>query len=404
MNNSMKKRIIIIVSIVVVLAIAGLTLGIIINHHNNKALKVGFYNLEKEILEPLKTIIQKTYAGEIKFTELSEQNYDVKKISRKYDLFFSWNGNAVEQLEKYSAEISSDCSQKLISSIKTQKNLPLLLDHYELAYLTKARERAEVDFPSDFEEYMAYLFAMKNQVFIPFFTEGKDDDTLLGLISVQAEALCGTEGYKKLVSLINKYGNFYQVWEQEIGYSSTLGTSITLKYIMDGLAAYVPNDLSIANWTNATVKDVKTYASEKQIGVSFSSLSNHRKMDVKIMREYEADRMPVLSVKEDHCLIAPAVCVVNLSAASKKEIAEEILQSLVSDENQSYLSDETKLAPVNSRCRAFDVQADDVRYLAAIAPSGPAPDIANACFQTDMAKKTKFVEEIRKYLSGNTEK
>ena len=404
MNNSMKKRIIIIVSIVVVLAIAGLTLGIIINHHNNKALKVGFYNLEKEILEPLKTIIQKTYAGEIKFTELSEQNYDVKKISRKYDLFFSWNGNAVEQLEKYSAEISSDCSQKLISSIKTQKNLPLLLNHYELAYLTKARERAEVDFPSDFEEYMAYLFAMKNQVFIPFFTEGKDDDTLLGLISVQAEALCGTEGYKKLVSLINKYGNFYQVWEQEIGYSSTLGTSITLKYIMDGLAAYVPNDLSIANWTNATVKDVKTYASEKQIGVLFSSLSNHRKMDVKIMREYEADRMPVLSVKEDHCLIAPAVCVVNLSAASKKEIAEEILQSLVSDENQSYLSDETKLAPVNSRCRAFDVQADDVRYLAAIAPSGPAPDIANACFQTDMAKKTKFVEEIRKYLSGNTEK
>lgn len=404
MNNSMKKRIIIIVSIVVVLAIAGLTLGIIINHHNNKALKVGFYNLEKEIVEPLKSIIQKTYAGEIKFTDLSEQNYDVKKISRKYDLFFSWNGNAVEQLEKYSAEISSDCSQKLISSIKTQKNLPLLLNHYEMAYLTKARERAGVDFPSDFEEYMAYLFAMKNQVFIPFFTEGKDDDTLLGLISVQAEALCGTEGYKKLVSLINKYGNFYQVWEQEIGYSSTLGTSITLKYIMDGLAAYVPNDLSIANWTNATAKDVKTYASEKQIGVLFSSLSNHRKMDVKIMREYEADRMPVLSVKEDHCLIAPAVCVVNLSAASKKEIAEEILQSLVSDENQSYLSDETKLAPVNSRCRAFDVQADDVRYLAAIAPSGPAPDIANACFQTDMAKKTKFVEEIRKYLSGNTEK
>lgn len=404
MNNSMKKRIIIIVSIVVVLAIAGLTLGIIINHHNNKALKVGFYNLEKEIVEPLKSIIQKTYAGEIKFTDLSEQNYDVKKISRKYDLFFSWNGNAVEQLEKYSAEISSDCSQKLISSIKTQKNLPLLLNHYEMAYLTKARERAEVDFPSDFEEYMAYLFAMKNQVFVPFFTEGKDDDTLLGLISVQAEALCGTEGYKKLVSLINKYGNFYQVWEQEIGYSSTLGTSITLKYIMDGLAAYVPNDLSIANWTNATAKDVKTYASEKQIGVLFSSLSNHRKMDVKIMREYEADRMPVLSVKEDHCLIAPAVCVVNLSAASKKEIAEEILQSLVSDENQSYLSDETKLAPVNSRCRAFDVQADDVRYLAAIAPSGPAPDIANACFQTDMAKKTKFVEEIRKYLSGNTEK
>ena len=404
MNNSMKKRIIIIVSIVVVLAIAGLTLGIIINHHNNKALKVGFYNLEKEIVEPLKSIIQKTYAGEIKFTDLSEQNYDVKKISRKYDLFFSWNGNAVEQLEKYSSEISSDCSQKLISSIKTQKNLPLLLNHYEMAYLTKAREKAGVDFPSDFEEYMAYLFAMKNQVFVPFFTEGKDDDTLLGLISVQAEALCGTEGYKKLVSLINKYGNFYQVWEQEIGYSSTLGTSITLKYIMDGLAAYVPNDLSIANWTNATAKDVKTYASEKQIGVLFSSLSNHRKMDVKIMREYEADRMPVLSVKEDHCLIAPAVCVVNLSAASKKEIAEEILQSLVSDENQSYLSDETKLAPVNSRCRAFDVQADDVRYLAAIAPSGPAPDIANACFQTDMAKKTKFVEEIRKYLSGNTEK
>lgn len=404
MNNSMKKRIIIIVSIVVVLAIAGLTLGIIINHHNNKALKVGFYNLEKEIVEPLKSIIQKTYAGEIKFTDLSEQNYDVKKISRKYDLFFSWNGNAVEQLEKYSAEISSDCSQKLISSIKTQKNLPLLLDHYELAYLTNARERAGVDFPSDFEEYMAYLFAMKNQVFVPFFTEGKDDDTLLGLISVQAEALCGTEGYKKIVSLINKYENFYQVWEQEIGYSSTLGTSITLKYIMDGLAAYVPNDLSIANWTNATAKDVKTYASEKQIGVLFSSLSNHRKMDVKIMREYEADRMPVLSVKEDHCLIAPAVCVVNLSAASKKEITEEILQSLVSDENQSYLSDETKLAPVNSRCRAFDVQADDVRYLAAIAPSGPAPDIANACFQTDMAKKTKFVEEIRKYLSGNTEK
>lgn len=400
----MKKRIIIICSILAVLVLVGAGIGGFINHQNNKVFKVAFYNLEDEIKNPLKEIIIQNYDGKLKFDDLTEKDFNAKKIAKKYDLYFSWNGNSVEQLAKYSKDIPAACSQMLISTVDKKNALPILLNHYELAYLTKARERAEVDFPSDFEEYMAYLFAMKNQVFVPFFTEGKDDDTLLGLISVQAEALCGTEGYKKLVSLINKYGNFYQVWEQEIGYSSTLGTSITLKYIMDGLAAYVPNDLSIANWTNATAKDVKTYASEKQIGVLFSSLSNHRKMDVKIMREYEADRMPVLSVKEDHCLIAPAVCVVNLSAASKKEIAEEILQSLVSDENQSYLSDETKLAPVNSRCRAFDVQADDVRYLAAIAPSGPAPDIANACFQTDMAKKTKFVEEIRKYLSGNTEK
>lgn len=401
----MKKRIILIGAIFSVLILFVLGIGLIINSQNNKVLKVGFYNLDDDIKEPIVNTILQIQNRAVVFDDINENDYNAKKIAKKYDLFFSWNGDSVEQLGKYAQEIPADCSQKLISSIKVQNYLPLLLDHYEMAYLKQARESAGLDFPSDFEQYLAYLFAMKNQVFVPFFTEGRDDDTLLGLISVQAEAFCGTEGYNRLVSLINQYGDFYEVWEQDIGYSSLIGRSISLKYIMDGLANYVQNDLSVANWTNAISKDVKTYAGEKQVGVLFSSLSNHRKIDERIMREYEADRMPVLSANEDHCLIAPAVSVVNLcSKSSKKELVDSILLALVSDETQSYLSNISKLAPVTLRASAFDVQANDVRYLAAIVPSGPVADISHACFSTDSKKKQKFTSEIRNYLSGTTEK
>lgn len=401
----MKKRIIIIGSVVIAIFVLALSIGLIIKTQNNKVLKVAFYEISEDIKEPLKTIIQENYSGKTQYYDLTQEDYKPRKISSKYDLFFSWNGDVTDGFSKYAKKIPLECSSKIISTIKVQKYLPILLDHYELSYLKQARTNAGLNMPSDFEEYMAYLFKMKEHVFIPFFTEGKNDDTLLGLISVQTEALCGTEGYKKLISLINESNSFYDVWEKELGYSSILQSSISLKYIMDGLSNYVANELSIQNWTNATSKDVRIYAEEKQIGVLFTSLSEHRKIPLKTIREYESDRMPVLFVQENHSLIAPAVSVVNLvSSKEKNEVVNNIIISLVSEQNQAFLSEKTMLAPVSQRSGAYDVQAQDVRYLAAIVPSGPIPDIAHACFGKDSEKKKKFTQEIRKYLSGTTEK
>ena len=154
----MKKRIIIICSILAVLVLVGAGIGGFINHQNNKVFKVALYNLEDEIKNPLKEIIIQNYDGKLKFDDLAEKDFNAKKIAKKYDLYFSWNGNSVEQLAKYSKDIPAACSQMLISTVDKKNALPILLNHYELAYLTKARERAGVDFPSDFEEYMAYLF------------------------------------------------------------------------------------------------------------------------------------------------------------------------------------------------------------------------------------------------------
>lgn len=396
---SMKKKIIIIVSILVGCFLLGLGIGTAISKISSKTLDVAFYKLDKEITNPVEKVIKDSYQGKVKFYYLNEKDFNSKKISKKYDLFFSWNGECVESLKEYAKTIPEDVKPLLISKVKTTNYLPILMDHYELSYYKPARIKAGLNIPQDFNELQAYFFNIKSQVFVPFVLEGSADEDLISYIGAQLEALCGTNDYYKLIDLIKENPDLSQIIDTKCGFCEVINTDITLRFLLDGLRNYSAKEMTYPNWFRTTQKDIKTFAEDNQIGVLFTSLSKHRKMDLKIIKDFETERMPVMYYNEDHSLVAPELCLVKLS---KYDLFDEVIKNFVTDSNQSYLSDETKLAPVNARTMAFDSQADDVRYLAAVAPKGPVPDLANACFQTNSELLHNFVEQIRTYIESGT--
>ena len=78
--------------------------------------------------------------------------------------------------------------------------------------------------------------------------------------------------------------------------------------------------------------------------------------------------------------------------------ARRYLTQFFTEEVQTQLSQETKLAPVHSRVQAYDRQADDVRYWAASCPGGALPDLYLAAFQRNPSKFTEFAGKIRGML------
>lgn len=393
----MKKRIVIIFGILLGGLLLALGIWGITSSARARSLQVAFYGLEEELTLPIQEKILQAYSGKVQFTTVPQKDFNPKRLAKKYDLVFGWNGNAIEELASYAKDIPSSAKNQIVSSLNAEKSLPLLLNHWEVNFQKKARTNTGLELPLLLTDYNDYLVAMKNQVFIPFFCAGGDDDTLLAYISVLAEAMNYNDVYTKLTQKIRESSSLKEVL------SGSDDAATCMKFILEHLKEYVSQNLSVENWINATQKDIEVFTAENQIGVLFTSLLNHRKIEGRYMNQYESSRMAVIptdSTKTVHGLIAPYICAVDFS----KKNMEPLLNQLVSEDVQSYLSDVTKLAPVNSKCMAYDVQADDLRFFAAIAPAGALPDMANACFQTDLDRKKKFAEEVRIYLSSSTEK
>lgn len=395
----MKKQKLIILEIITGILIIGFLLGFGIGKMAKKSFNVAFYGLEESLCEPIKTKIleynQNNKSSKIQFDYIDEKDFKAKKITKKYDLFFGWQGNAFDQLKEYSRPATSETKKQLISTVDTSASIPLLLNHWEMDFNKKVRQAAGLDLPQDLKSMEYYISRLKSQVFIPFFAPGSDDDTLLAYISVYVEAMYGNDFYLEFADEVKSCENLNAFIK------SNTQSAVIMKALLDAFKLQAVNEVTLENWTSSTQKDIDAFSQQNQIGVLFTSLLNHRKLDEKTMDRYESERMPVIRSKAVHSLIAPSVCVANLS---KKEEAQNIVDFLATGEVQEFLSDETKLAPVNAHAMAYDLQADDVRYLAAIAPAGPVPDIANYCFQTDSTKKAEFASEIRNYLSGSTEK
>lgn len=388
-----KKRIFIILSILLAFFLLGFGIGKLYNHIQSKKLNVALFNIEQEIALPIQQKIQEKYLeinpkGKINFVVLEENPINTKKISKKYDLFISWDGLVINKLKEYSKDIPITAQNKIIKTINAKKSLPLLINHWELNYHKDTRLSNQLDFPGDFIQYKAYLEQIKDSVFVPFFMAGKDDDTLLAYISVVAEAMYANEGYTELINAINNANSFKELISKEDTASNIIKT------ILGDSSLDVKNKITPESFIVGGQKDIQAFTEDNQIGVLFTSLLNHRKMDMRLMERYESERMSVLWTGLEHSLIAPCVTIMNFG---NKKLGD-ILEYLVQNDVQSFLSDESKLAPTNIQTMAFDAQADDVRYLAAIAPKGPVPDIANACFQLDSKKKAQFAQDIREYI------
>jgi len=365
-----------------------------------KNLDVAFYKLPDEYKSEIEAYVSKNYSGKIKIVDISQEEYEPKKIARKYDLFFSLNGSAVTKLDKYAIPIPEDMTVGMPLSLKRKaKNyLPIILNHYELDYTRSFRDEAGLDFPPKniiaFEEY---LKKMRSYVFSPFFCAGGDDDTLLALVGALVEAFGGGASYDEMINNFMKRPSLAQTIDFQLSKSGNKKDEFTLRSILDLLRSWQSDGITHPNWFNGTMGDVQNFLEVNQIAVLFTSLSNHRSLNYNLISNMDVERMPVFSTDIKHGVVAPSLVAVKLTDTA---LFDDILYDLVSEEAQAAISAKFKLGPVDKLAKTYDRQSNDVRYLVAACNEGALPALGEAAFQTNDALRHKVAEEIRVYLKN----
>lgn len=391
----MKKRVVLIWGIILFILFSVLFIFFRSYKKTHERLDIAYVGLEQDVTIPIQNQIIKLFEGSIQNYEFSFDDPNLRKKLKKVDYIFTLDGDFVKNTEK--KRFDSDVFNKLPKSIRrTEKNiLPVLLDNYEIAYSKDLMKELNCNVPTNLIELDDLLKKSKSHVFSPFFCAGKDDKTLLGLISCFVESFGGKKSYEKFVEVISSNISFEKLLDAQLNEGEKDG-EFTLRNILDLFKNWQKNEIIHPNWFGATKTDLNYFLQEEQVGVIFLPLSEHRTISRNLISKFEVSRFPVINQKIDHCLIAPSVVVIK---KTKKELFDSVINEIVNDKIQTQLSKNSKLGPVSFKSQAYDRQADDVRFWASSCKGGQTPDLYNAVFQLDKERGNELATQIRSYLS-----
>ena len=398
MNKNLKKVIILSAIIGVVTVLCSILLIRYLNSAAQQHVNVAFYNIPESQAEIIQNSISKIELGKVSFKNVSLQDLNKDSAVKNYDLLFTYDGLAAEKLKARGANISGKIFNYLPTSLRRQnepndrKSIPILLDHFEFSYHKGIAAKIGMEDPQTYSDFEDYLEKSKKYAFTPFFTNGGDDEILLGLITALIEARGGYQAYCDFIAGARKTPSAEKLMSLKLGYSG----DFTLQDILDDFRKWQQNGIVHPNWFNAKYRDILAFVEDGQVAVLFTKLSVHRTIPYKLIRDFSTDRAPIASVQIDHALIAPSLCAIKFS---KKSINDKVIQNLLTEDTQSALSMGSQLGPVALRGESFDVQADDVRFFAASCRYGPRPDALSAAFMPDSEAAKNLCSSIRRYLS-----
>lgn len=393
-NESKKRFIFYLISGIAILLALGIIISIKI--HNDKTVSVLFYNIPENCQKILmEQILSKRTAG-VTFSSFPSDRNLTNRISKKYDLLFYWNDGTIDSLAEKAIQTDPRLYKYMPSAIakaglidSEPRAIPLLLDHYELAFYKTYRDKAGLRIPETLSGLEDYLRKEKQYATFPFICTGSDDRTMLALLSALTDSLAGVSGYDSLVKAIRQNSSLYSVMDIPLSGTTTLRT------VLDTLRLWKQEGLIMPQWYELKEVDITAYMENHMTSVVFMPLSVHRAKKFVIIKYYEEARFPIGDIETDHALIAPV-----LSGIMFRDTAgeQDILEGLLSAETQERLSSLTMLAPVSSRAEANDRQADDVRFWAASCAGGPVAGLYDDAF-TNAAAASSFSREIREYLA-----
>ena len=398
MNKNLKK-------VIIISAITGALCAsasvLLIRHFNSAAQKqvnVAFYNIPENQAKVLQENIKKLELGKVTFKDVTLQDLNKDSAVKAYDLLFAYDGLAAEKFKARGGNISSKLFNYLPTSLRRQnepndrKSIPILLDHFEFSYHKGVASKIGMEDPQTYSEFEDFLEKSKKHTFTPFFTNGGDDEILLGLISTLIEAKGGYKAYVDFVSAAKKTPSLEKLLTLQLGDSG----AFTLQNILDDFRNWQQSGIVHPNWFNAKYRDILAFMEDGQVAVLFTKLSVHRTIPYKLIRDFSTERAPIVAANVDHALIAPSLCAIKFS---KKSIGDKVIQSLLTEETQSALSMGSQLGPVALRGESFDVQADDVRFFAASCRYGARADVMAAAFMPGSESAKSLCDSIRRYLA-----
>lgn len=358
---------------------------------NTNTVKVAFLdipeNMQLEITKQIKDIRPKR----IKFFTLDSSSLKINDIEKNYNLLVTPKGKILTRINQSIKPLPKNILSSMPTTIKKSalvKNekmvLPILLDHFEIAYYRTYKNQASLELPQNYAELLEYLRNVKSFAEYPLICTGKNDDELLGFISVMATSILSNVEYDDLVAKLSKAVSVNADLPEE------------LIRILDEIKMLQKTGLIHPLWFQATEKDINFLMKDHKLGAICMSLSEHRQKEFVLIKYYDVLPFPQNNDKKKHYLVAPEICVVPLKV---KPDVSRILETFVVDETQKELSDATKLAPTTSRSEAHDSQSSDVRFWAASYEAGPVPSLANECcvYQN---QKISLAEKIREFLKN----
>ena len=375
-----------------VLIVIGIIVGLKINlkRKADKTVKIAFYMLNDELCGLIKNIIPHDDNIIVEYDVISEKAMDLKFIRQKYDMIFTWRGDVTDSLYDSAEEIPSKILENIPVVLRDKKCAQILLDHCELAYSTKLLNSIEMNVPETYTDFINSLSAAKSQVFSPFFCNGAENRILVDFIGSQVLAKGGLGAYIQLIKIMRKENSLYSIIDVSLDENG-----FTLRSVLENIKGWPQMGYTHPLWYNGKGNDLKNFAEDGQIGVFFTLLSEHRKIPYNIIKNFESTFIPTNQNPQNYGVISPAVSCMLLSDNSN---CKRFLAEFYKVDVQTELSNKTKLAPVHYRARAFDSQADDVRFWAASCAGGAVPDIYLAVYQRKSDALEKMAAEIRNYM------
>ncbi len=313
---------------------------------------------------------------------LSGRSAGIPAVAEKaLPLSFRESGRHAARLDTVGADADADPGKKAYA-------LPLLADHFEIAWPKTLFERLSLPRPRTTDDFLAGIRAATDQVESPLACAGSDDRVLLFLVSALLSAEHGPAERERVVSALRAGASF----------RDTLA-STRLGDVLRELVSWRDARVLHPEWLRLRERDLQGFMAEEYAAMIFMSLSAHRRVPLKTIVRYESQFFPQGSLAAKNELVAPVYVGMALDSGPRDASARDFLWSLLEPATQGRLSGRSGLAPVALLAEAPDRQAEDVRYW--IAASGRAvPDIATASFD-DPKRIDDLAREIRAYLETN---
>lgn len=365
------------------------------------------YSLEKSLTQPA------TFISEQK----DKTGKRISKISKakKPELIITLRGKNADFVIDNIKNSNFGLDDKILSEMTTSTketavydlnkkviSVPLLNDNIELCVNKNAldsffQKKYKTYNRSNFislKEFEEFLINSKNSsILSPIVSDFTNSYNFINFFGSLVESLDGIDKLKSASEKIWKVSN-----SSTVSYNSYL--NLLKELTSEGgefysavnlLKSWQSENLFINTIKDFSEKDFKAFMSADLTLSVFMTLSQHRTIEHKTIKNYSSVYIP--SQKMERTFSSPEVVAIPYS--NNKKIKESV--KLLATEFQPELCAKTMLAPVNSTCSTVDIQSNDLRYWIA-ASNIPFEGLSESAFKT-LNSRNQFVDALKSFLN-----
>jgi hypothetical protein len=359
---------------------------------------LAFYDVPDNVRTAIVSLVKdKSLSGgdfEIRVLDSSIPLTEQLKKGRKPDLVITWQGEAARSLSAQAVPVPEDIKKLMPGSIQTAGAdgnsvfaVPLLLDSFELAYSKALFGSESKARPTSLQAIEAAARGAKGKSRYPIICAGADDEDLFLLLGALTEAMGGEAAWDQVANAMRSAQALPDLVKK-----TPLGATVKQ------LSSWREEGLLHPQWIDMTGADLAAMMANQQPAVVLMTLSRHRTLSPRILDTYESIPFPSGIKAGSRSFTVPVIEGILIGKRPNAK-AKAFIYALAEDEGQRKLTEQTGLAPVNSRVEAQDQQASDVRLWAA-ASDRLLPELYRASYAST-TKRKQLADDIRSYLKTN---